>query len=185
MAVRRRRHLRGLPPQLLPWPFTTSPPSAAACCPQAPAKHLQAFRRAIATLQVHLCGSCNALGVAAWMPCYVLQPDRAQQTTELLCVTRCPLHLVSSAAALSCSPLLVPGSLTAARCCHTRPGTCHSPPAAARLVSFQQGAPAAARMFGKTAFELLQEVAQCPAENLPAFNVSGTAGRQAPPGLKP
>ncbi len=31
-------------------------------------------------------------------------------------------------------------------------------------------------MFGKQAHELLQEVAQCPAENLPAFNVSGGSG---------
>lgn len=27
-------------------------------------------------------------------------------------------------------------------------------------------------MFGKTGIELLQEVAQCPADSLPAFNVS-------------
>jgi hypothetical protein len=29
-------------------------------------------------------------------------------------------------------------------------------------------------MFGKQAYELLQEVAQCPADNLPPFNVSIT-----------
>ena len=27
-------------------------------------------------------------------------------------------------------------------------------------------------MFGKQAYELLQEVAECPADNLPTFNVS-------------
>jgi hypothetical protein len=40
-------------------------------------------------------------------------------------------------------------------------------------------------MFGKQAYELLQEVAQCPADNLPAFNVrrrlSMTAASKMPP----
>lgn len=35
-------------------------------------------------------------------------------------------------------------------------------------------------MFGKQAYELLQEVAQCPADNLPAFNVSCSKRRRAP-----
>jgi hypothetical protein len=30
------------------------------------------------------------------------------------------------------------------------------------------------RMFGRYAFELLQEVATCPAESLPSFNVSSS-----------